>query len=150
MHNLSVILRNKIVPTNNSVFIHYFWSSPCTVGIIISTMFTNKEAEAPSCYMIGPRSGSREMAEPGFTPSLWVAHSRMPTPVRRLRGRKDESLGLWGGASGKEPTCQRRRHKRHGFDPWVGKIPWRRAWRPTPLFLSRESCGQRSLVGYNP
>ena len=35
------------------------------------------------------------------------------------------------GNSGKEPTCQRRRHKRCGFDPWVRKIPWRRAWQPT-------------------
>ena len=32
-----------------------------------------------------------------------------------------------GGASGKEPACQRRRHKKHGFDPWVRKIPWGRA-----------------------
>ena len=37
--------------------------------------------------------------------------------------------------------------KRCGFDPWVGKIPWRRAWQPTPVFLPRESHGQRSLVG---
>ena len=36
------------------------------------------------------------------------------------------------------------------FDPWVRKIPWRRAWQPTPVFLPRESCGQRSLVGYSP
>ena len=36
------------------------------------------------------------------------------------------------------------------FDPWVGKIPWRRAWLPTPVFLPRESHGQRSLVGYSP
>ena len=33
-----------------------------------------------------------------------------------------------GGASGKEPNCQRR----CGFNPWVGKIPWRRKWQPTP------------------
>ena len=32
------------------------------------------------------------------------------------------------GADGKEPTCQCRRHKRQGFDCWVGKIPWRRKW----------------------
>ena len=44
-----------------------------------------------------------------------------------------------GGTCGKEPTCQYRRHKRHEFDPWVGKIPWRRAWQPTPVFLPRES-----------
>ena len=35
-------------------------------------------------------------------------------------------------------------------DPWVGKISWRRKWQPTPIFLPRESHGQRSLVGYSP
>ena len=40
--------------------------------------------------------------------------------------------------------------KRHGFDPWVGKIPWRRAWQPTPVFLPGESHAQRSLVDYSP
>ena len=60
--------------------------------------------------------------------------------------------GFSDGASGKEPTCQCRRHKRCGFNPWVGKIPWRwrRAWQPTPAFLPEESHGQRSLVGYSP
>ena len=37
-----------------------------------------------------------------------------------------------------------------GFDPWVWKIPWRRAWQTTLVFLPRESHGQRSLVGYSP
>ena len=60
------------------------------------------------------------------------------------------SLGSPGGTSGKEPACQCRRHKRCGFDPWVGKIPWRRTWQPTPVFLPGESHGQRSLVGYGP
>ena len=36
------------------------------------------------------------------------------------------------------------------FDPWVGKIPWRRQWQPTPVLLPEEFHGQRSLVGYNP
>ena len=36
------------------------------------------------------------------------------------------------------------------FDPWVGKIPWRRKWRPTPVFLPGQSHGQRSLAGYSP
>jgi len=39
-----------------------------------------------------------------------------------------------GGMSGKEPACQHRRHKRHGFDSRAGKIPWRRVWQPTPVF----------------
>ena len=47
-------------------------------------------------------------------------------------------------------ACQCRRHKRCRFDPWVRKIPWRRAWQPTPVFLPGESQGQRSLVGYSP
>ena len=51
--------------------------------------------------------------------------------------------------SGKESACNAR-HRRPGFDPWVGKIPWRRKWHPTPVFLPGESHGWRSLVGYNP
>ena len=39
---------------------------------------------------------------------------------------------------------------RPGFDPWDGKIPWRRKWQPTPVFLPGESHGRRSLVGYCP
>ena len=59
-------------------------------------------------------------------------------------------LGRVGNTSGKEPGCQSRRCKRPRFDPWVGKIPWRRKWQPTPVFLPGESHGQRSLAGYSP
>ena len=58
-------------------------------------------------------------------------------------------LGLPRWHSDKEPPCQCRRHKRCGFSPWVGKIPWSRAWQHTPVFLPGESHGQRSLVGYS-
>ena len=51
---------------------------------------------------------------------------------------------LWW-LSGKELICQFRRLKRHGFGPWVGKIPWRRKWQPTTVFLPGEDHGQRSL-----
>ena len=44
-------------------------------------------------------------------------------------------LGFKGGASGKEPTCQCKRYKRFGFNPWVRKMPWRRAWQPALVFL---------------
>ena len=40
--------------------------------------------------------------------------------------------------------------ERHVFNPGVRKIPWRRAWQPTPVFLPGESHGQKSLVGYGP
>ena len=55
-----------------------------------------------------------------------------------------------GGTSGEESACQGRRHKRCGFDPRVGKIPWRRKWQPTPVFLPGKSHGQRSRAGFNP
>ena len=42
------------------------------------------------------------------------------------------------------------RDMRCGFSPWVGKIPWRRAWQPTPVFLLENAHGQGSLVGYCP
>ena len=53
-------------------------------------------------------------------------------------------LGLPSWLSGKESTCQCRRHKRRGFDPWVRKIPWRRKWQPTSVFLPGKSHGQRT------
>ena len=55
------------------------------------------------------------------------------------------SLLTW--LSGKESACQCRRL---GFNPWVGKILWRRKWQATPVFLLGKSRGQRSLVGCNP
>ena len=60
------------------------------------------------------------------------------------------ALSFPGGASGKEPVCQCRRFKRCGFDPGVWKIPWRRKWQPSPIFLPGESHGQRSLMSYSP
>ena len=51
-----------------------------------------------------------------------------------------------GGTRGKEPACQGRRCKRRRFDPWVGKISWRRKWQPAPVTLPGES----SLLAYSP
>ena len=55
--------------------------------------------------------------------------------------------GFPGGSSSKEPSCQCQRCR---LDPWVMKIPWRRIWQPTPLFLPGESHRQRSLAGCSP
>ena len=55
--------------------------------------------------------------------------------------------GFPGGLDRKEICLQCRRPE---FDPWVRKIPWRREWQPTPVFLPREFHGQRSLAGYSP
>ena len=58
--------------------------------------------------------------------------------------------GFPGVTGGEEPSCQCRRQKGRGLDPWVGKIPQRRAWQPIPVFLPGESHGWGSMAGYSP
>ena len=58
--------------------------------------------------------------------------------------------GLPRWFSGLKICLKCRRCRRHRFNPWVWKIPWRRKWQPTPVFLPGKSHGQRSLVGYSP
>ena len=55
--------------------------------------------------------------------------------------------GFPDGSNGKECACN---VGDPGFDPWVGKIPWKRPQQPTPVFLPGEFHGQGSLMGYNP
>jgi len=52
-----------------------------------------------------------------------------------------------GGTVVKESAWQ---YRKSGFNPWVRKLPWRRKWQPTPVFLLEKSYRQRSLVGYSP
>ena len=58
------------------------------------------------------------------------------------------SIFMFPGGSDSEESLQQWR--RLGLHPWVGKIPWRREWQPTPVFLPRKFHGHRSLVGYSP
>ena len=66
-------------------------------------------------------------------------------------GRINQELGILVAQTIKESACS----QRPGFDFWVRKIPWRREWLPTPVFLPKEFCGQRlqsvgsQRVGYN-
>ena len=53
----------------------------------------------------------------------------------------------WASLLAQSSACQ---YRRPGFDPRVGKMPWRRKWQPAPVFLPGESHGQRSLLGYSP
>ena len=67
-----------------------------------------------------------------------------PCGKRICKKNKYMYMYNWGfpdSTSGKEPACQCRRPKIPRFDPWVGKIPWRRAWQPTPVFLPGEPHG---------
>ena len=58
--------------------------------------------------------------------------------------------GLPVGTVEENPPANAERHRRCRFNPWVGRIPWKRKWQHTPVFLPGKSHGQRSLVGYGP
>ena len=79
-------------------------------------------------------------------PSSWTA-GLYDSSISSFLKNLHTVLGFPGGSDGKSVCLQCRRP---GFDPWVGKIPWRRKWQPTPLLLPGKSHGQRSLVGYSP
>ena len=59
-------------------------------------------------------------------------------------------MGLPRWCSGKESACQGRRRRKHGFDPWVKTILWRKKWQPTAVFLLKKFHGQRNLAGCCP
>ena len=76
-----------------------------------------------------------------------IHSTAIPQEMREYIGYM-QGLPRW--LSGKESSCQYGRCRRRRFNLWVGKIPWRRKWQPTPIFLPGESHGQRSLAGYRP
>ena len=79
-----------------------------------------------------------------FQPALWNEQNLFYWLWKWLKTKTVAGLPWW--LSGKELTCQCRRCR---FSPWVGKIPWRRKWQPSPVFLPGESHGQRSLAGFS-
>ena len=77
----------------------------------------------------------------------WAAVYGVAQSRTQLKWRSSSSSSNPRWLSDKESTCQCRRLR---FDPWVGKIPWRRKWQPTSVFLPGKSHGERNLVGYSP
>ena len=98
---------------------------------------------------------SRDLPHPGTEPGSpeWQADS-LPSepqfPVAPRAFNKHHITRASGMAQWVENSLTGRRCRRHQLDLWVRKIPWRRKWQPTPVFLPGESHGQRSLVGYSP
>ena len=78
-----------------------------------------------------------------FLPVILIPAGSSSSPAFH-RGTLHRGLPLWLRGKKKCRSC-----KKGGFDPWIRKIPWRRAWQPTPVFLSGESHGRRSLAGYS-
>ena len=103
-----------------------------------------------------PGTGSSSPEDPSLGCTSW-SHSGTPPLVLNFFFFFNISLkynlqlfviskGFSGDSDGKESACS----AGDGFEPWVRKIPWRREWLPTPVFLPGKSHGQRSLVGYSP
>ena len=128
-----------------------------------------KDKSCLSCVWVNQNSWTTmcllplEAPEPSSSPEHWFGLTRLYVSVQLLTPQiklfvlcgfdtnyRSTHLAIPGNASGKEPTCLCRGHKRYMLDPWVGKISWRRPWQPTPVFLSGEFHGQMSLGGYSP
>ena len=107
------------------IFIFYIFAA--LYGLWDLSSLTRDQNHAPSCS--------------GNTQSQSLDLREVPLNLRPTASRD---------ASGKEPSCPCKRQRRCKFDPWVRKIPWRRKWQPTPVFLPGESHGPRSLAGYSP
>ena len=99
----------------------------------------------------GERNSSRFMELPGKVHGRRSLAGYSPWGCKESDRTEWLSLYIYMGfprwLSGKESTCQCRRCR---FHPWVGKIPWKRKWQPTSVFLPGESQGHRNLVGYSP
>ena len=104
-----------------------YWSGlPCT---LFKGTFPTQGWNPRLLCLLHWQAGSSPRVSPGKSINdILILHPNICTP-----------LSFLGSTSGKEPAGQCRTHKRHEFDPWVGKIPWRRAWQPTSVFLPGES-----------
>ena len=113
-----------------------------------------------ACYSGGKVQGGEEKSQHWFSLIIWNYLGWIFRLSQFCYQRKQRALTVlrvmefWSGfatcTSGKEPACQCRRHKRCRFNSWVGKMLWRMAWQPTPIFLPGEFHGRRSLVSYRP
>ena len=119
------------------------------VAILTSHCLAGLSGAGRGCCAGNIQSQEQSVAQRHQT---WAKDSKEWRCSLRLRtARVSQGLYLYmelsGWLSGKEPAYQCRRR---GFEPWVGKIPWRRKWESSPIFLPGKSQGQRSLAGYSP
>ena len=111
------------------------------IGVSIEDFTEEEDVEKhPEAWIIG-YAGPIHGSDP---PCPWLVHLYLKTT------QKDSITASQVALVVKNSSANAGDVKRGGFHPCVGKIPWRREWRPTPVFLSGESHGQRSLVGYSP
>ena len=145
---------SKLLPTGNTL-LHARWSSTLSMerAIILTFLLANSGASfaaLPSSVVhTGVKSRGWEKRMPHLSKEKKVTserrddhqhhvqwkltHPRSKTAFFLKMDAYEDNWGFPGGASGKEPACQSKKCKRCGFHPWVRKIPWRRAWEPTPV-----------------
>ena len=93
----------------------------------------------------------RERSEGGsINPATGEGRDLRESSQKRKHLSQTLNKGKSSGTRGEEPVCQCRRHKRWGFGAWVGKIPWRRAWQPTPVFLPGDPMDRGAWQGRAP
>ena len=102
----------------------------------------SSETQISFSHPSGPQWLSSHVIQGTFYTQFWAFWAHFSEP--------DPTAGYPGGTSGKESAFQYRWYKRHRFNPWVRKIPWRRKWQPTPVFLPGKFHGQRILAGHSP
>ena len=123
---------------------------PCSV---LRKPWSECSALAPSSGVNLKRRGSGAVTTfhvwltPYNEPTPSTCQSCLGSPFALFLWIEDKCIGLPWWLRGKESTCH---CSRHGFDPWVRKICWRRKWQPIPAFLPRDFHGQRSLADYSP
>ena len=119
-------------------------------------IFLLTDRRMPFCYLMDcslPGSSVQSMEfsrQELWSGLLFPSPGDCPNPGIEPRSPALQADSLPSEPLGKAGIClQSRRHRRRGFNPWVGTIPWRRAWQTTPVFLPRESHVQRSLASYS-
>ena len=137
-----------MIGISNSIYIYFFFAS---VSLVIGTYFqfitliiiiSSKLPKTLSSLQLNLKSQFTSTKGVGLLAILYQDDSV-------FEALSSDTWGFPGGTIGKEPICQHRRHKRRRFSPWVWKVPWRRAWQPTPVFLPGKSRRQRNLMGYS-
>ena len=118
--------------------LHFATQWTLTHQVPLSMAFPRQEYW--SCLPVYP---PRDIPDPGIKPvslalkevSFIAGGVFTDWAIREAQYSSNCGQSFLGGSNGKEPACQCRRHKWWGFDPWVGNIPWRKVWQPTPVFL---------------
>ena len=139
---------------------HYFRWGPLPEGKHRASFGVTSQVLAQSSQDKGDIPGGSKLQLGYYQVVVWMWSTRdslrglwSPFKPEKAPGSFSISSHPWvvvfpDGASRKEPACNAG-DLRDAFDPWVGKIPWRRKWQPTPGFSPGESHGQRSLAGYS-